>query len=266
MLAGFSYVLLLTTGVIAAVLMVWRGLRHPIDWDRHHDWLKSRPWTWREALVAIGAVGSMILLANGLALLLHKPSETTMVVIQSIFLDATGVLLIALIAHMRSWSWADAFGMTRWRWDWLRAGVLFYLVLLPFLLFVSLIYQGILFSKGYPTDLQDIALLLSADNPIWLRLYLGFLAVFLAPLFEECLFRGILLPLLVRNTGLGTGIFITSLAFSAIHLHLPSLIPLMVVAAALSLAYLYTRCLWVPIVMHALFNGINLILLTVIRN
>jgi membrane protease YdiL (CAAX protease family) len=37
------------------------------------------------------------------------------------------------------------------------------------------------------------------------------------------------------------------------------------VAAAFSLAYLYSRSLWVPIVMHSLFNGVNVALLIIIN-
>jgi membrane protease YdiL (CAAX protease family) len=39
----------------------------------------------------------------------------------------------------------------------------------------------------------------------------------------------------------------------------------MIIAAGFSFAYLYTRSLWVPIIMHSLFNGINLAMLLVIR-
>jgi membrane protease YdiL (CAAX protease family) len=91
-------------------------------------------------------------------------------------------------------------------------------------------------------------------------------AVAIAPFFEECLFRGILLPMAIRKLGLGAGIFVISLLFAAIHFHLPSLIPLLIIASGFSLAYLYTKSLWVPIIMHGLFNGVNLALLLVMRH
>jgi membrane protease YdiL (CAAX protease family) len=65
---------------------------------------------------------------------------------------------------------------------------------------------------------------------------------------------------------LGAGIFVISLLFAAIHFHLPSLIPLLIIASGFSLAYLYTKSLWVPIIMHGLFNGVNLALLLVMRH
>jgi membrane protease YdiL (CAAX protease family) len=91
------------------------------------------------------------------------------------------------------------------------------------------------------------------------------LAAVLAPVFEECLFRGILLPLLARRLGTGAAVLLSSVAFASIHFHLPSLVPLCVVAVGFSLGYLYAGSLWVPIVMHALFNGVNLSLLLLIR-
>jgi membrane protease YdiL (CAAX protease family) len=41
--------------------------------------------------------------------------------------------------------------------------------------------------------------------------------VFLAPLFEEMLFRGFLLPLLTRSLGAWTGILLTTLPFALLH-------------------------------------------------
>jgi hypothetical protein len=41
--------------------------------------------------------------------------------------------------------------------------------------------------------------------------------IFLAPLFEEMLFRGFLLPLLARSLGAWTGILLTTLPFALLH-------------------------------------------------
>ena len=148
---------------------------------------------------------------------------------------------------------------------YLKTALLLYLTMLPFLFFSALVYQGVLSLNGIPPSLQEIALLLSGDHPLWMRVTLVILAVAVAPFFEECLFRGILLPVLVRRLGLGGGIFLTSLLFASIHFHLPSLIPLIVVASGFSLAYVYSGSLWVSILMHGIFNGVNLALLLAIR-
>lgn len=266
LLVGIVYVLLLAAGTLAAVGLIARSFTLRTDWNCRVDWLRTRPWTWREGLLIAAIVGFMISLFMGVAILLKHPREATLVVLQSVMLDLVGIVSIAVLVRSRGWSWSRAFGMEGNPLRHLKTGLVFYLALLPFLLFSALIYQGILSVNGYPPSLQDIALLLSGQHPLWLRLYMVFLAVFAAPFFEECLFRGVLLPLLVRRLGLGAGIFLSSLAFAAIHFHLPSLIPLLIVACGFSCAYLYSRSLWVSIIMHGVFNGVNLAMLLVMRH
>ena len=126
-------------------------------------------------------------------------------------------------------------------------------------------YQFILLRAGIVPSLQNVAeIMLQARDPLTLT-YLLLLATVLAPLYEECLFRGIVLPVLLRRMGTGPAIALTSLIFAAIHMHLPSLAPLFVVSVGFSLASLYTGSLWAAVCMHSLFNGVNLALLWVIR-
>ena len=46
---------------------------------------------------------------------------------------------------------------------------------------------------------------------------------------------------------------------SDLHLHLPSLLPLFLLACVLTLAYELSGSLLVPMAMHALFNAITLV-------
>jgi len=91
------------------------------------------------------------------------------------------------------------------------------------------------------------------------RLALVFLAVGLAPVAEEVVFRGFLLPLLrARWPGL-TAEIATACAFAAIHLHLGSFAPLALLGFLFGRAYLTTGDLRIPIVFHAAFNLITLL-------
>lgn len=259
------YGMMLLVGTAAAIILIIRAIRHPVDWNTRDQWLRSRPWTWREGLMVAAIVGFLIAAIMAMITLLGRPRDAILIVIQGLLLDLAGIIAIGALLRNRGWSWLDAFGMGGPRGRFLKSGLLFYLALLPVLLFSSIVYQGILTARGYPPSLQDIALLLSGDHPLWMRCFMVFLAVAVAPFFEECLFRGILLPIMIRRVGVGAGIFFVSLFFASIHAHLPSLIPLMVVAAGFSLAYLYSRSLWVPIVMHGVFNGVNLAMLLILR-
>ncbi len=54
------------------------------------------------------------------------------------------------------------------------------------------------------------------DHPILLAL-LGLIAITLAPLFEELLFRGFMQPLFSRTLGVAAGIFLTAVLFGLLH-------------------------------------------------
>lgn len=264
-LVASLYFMLLLAGTFAAVILLIRTLRSPVDWAPRILLIRMRPWTWREGLAIAAIAGVLVMASMAIAALLDHPRETTLIILQSLLLDLAGLAAIAALMGRRGWTPSQAFGLKGSPLRALKPAFVFYLALLPFLFFSSLVYQGVLSVNGIPPSLQEIALLLSGDHPLWLRLYMFFLAIAVAPVFEECLFRGILLPLFVRRLGLGAGVFAIALLFASIHFHLPSLIPLMVVASGFSLAYVYTGSLWVPILMHGIFNGVNLALLMTLR-
>ncbi len=83
-------------------------------------------------------------------------------------------------------------------------------------------------------------------------------AVVLAPVTEEIIFRGVLLPALAGRWGMTTAVVGSSLVFSAIHL-VPVAIPaVFLFALVVGWLFVRTRSLWVCILAHALFNAIGL--------
>ena len=85
-------------------------------------------------------------------------------------------------------------------------------------------------------------------------------AMVIAPLAEETVFRGILLPALARHgTRPWRALALSSLLFAALHMHAGSLLPLLAVGAACGLGFIATGHLLTPIVMHALFNAVSLL-------
>ena len=75
------------------------------------------------------------------------------------------------------------------------------------------------------------------------------------PPFMKSLFRGFLYGVLKRYSDRFFAAVATSMAFAVVHQNVLTLAPLFVLAMCFTLAYELTGCLWVPIVMHALFNG-----------
>ena len=83
---------------------------------------------------------------------------------------------------------------------------------------------------------------------------LVFFVVVIGPIVEEFVFRGLVLRRWKAKSGLWRGVIGSSFVFAL--LHPPFWIGAMVVGVFLSMLYLSTRSLYVPIVFHALYNGL----------
>ena len=255
------------SGTVIALTLAWRLPARRETWQQRIQALRARPWAWTDGGLILCAVLLLVGVAMAVGARVGRDNAVALLMVESLLIDVAGLALVSGYLGWRGYTWQAALGLRRsGAGRFLAAGAVAYLALLPLVFFSSAVYQGILSAKGYPPNLQDVALLLSGEHPLWVRLYMLVLAVAVAPLFEETLFRGILLPLLARRLGTGTGVFLTSLLFAAIHLHVPSLVPLFVIATGFSLAYIYTGSLWTPIAMHGLFNGINLGLMLLLRH
>ncbi|MEM8953591.1 MAG: CPBP family intramembrane glutamic endopeptidase, partial [Verrucomicrobiota bacterium] len=68
-------------------------------------------------------------------------------------------------------------------------------------------------------------------------------------------------PVIKRYSDRFFSAVVTSMAFAVVHMNLLSVAPLFVLAMAFTLAYELTGCLWVPIVMHALFNTAQVVMI-----
>lgn len=84
-------------------------------------------------------------------------------------------------------------------------------------------------------------------------LWFGVLAV-CAPVWEELMFRGFLLPSLARYLPHWAAIAATSLIFALVHFSRDGLLPLLLLGCVFGASYAYTRNLLAPIVLHSLWN------------
>jgi len=112
---------------------------------------------------------------------------------------------------------------------------------------------------GWQPSEQPIAKLFTTTDSPWLLLLLVVFAVLVAPVFEEMFFRGFMYPALKQRFGVWRALSLVSLLFALSHAHLPSLLPLFILALGLGLAYEFTGSLLVPTGMHALFNALMVV-------
>ena len=105
---------------------------------------------------------------------------------------------------------------------------------------------------------QAIVEMFSGSNTLEQRVLIILLAVSLAPLAEEFIFRFFMYGVVKRYCGRAIGVLVSALLFAAVHAHLPSFAPLFVLGSCFAIAYEWSGSILVPMVMHALFNALTL--------
>lgn len=176
---------------------------------------------------------------------------------------ATAVLQIAALAAV--WWGASRFGGDRWRVLSLaqplpRRELLLGIGGMIAILAPLNLVTYLMWPDDFAADLRPYADLVRSP-----ALWLGVLVIVIgAPLWEELVFRGFLLPALTKTRyGFLGASFVTTFAWTALHLNytLASLVEVMLIG------FYFCWLMWrwgnlrLPIVLHALYNGLQLAVL-----
>lgn len=145
--------------------------------------------------------------------------------------------------------------------NWLVWGVGGYLVAIPLVVIVSIINQQIWQGQGGSNPLLFLAV--QAQDPIALGIFFTTAAI-AAPVFEEIIFRGFLLPSLTRYFPVWAAIVLSSLLFSIAHLSLSEVLPLTVLGLVLGIVYTRSRNLLASMIVHSLWNSGTLLSLYIL--
>lgn len=89
------------------------------------------------------------------------------------------------------------------------------------------------------------------------KLLIALAAIIMAPLGEECCFRGFLYNILRQRAGVLPCALAVGLFFGAIHFSLVQFLPLTIFGVVQCLAYERAKSLWLPITIHAIFNSLS---------
>lgn len=111
---------------------------------------------------------------------------------------------------------------------------------------------------GRGSERQGIVELFSGSNTLTQRVMIIVLAITIAPVAEEFLFRFFLYGVLKRYFGRFIAAVGNAVLFGAVHAHLPSFAPLFVLGTCFTLAFEWSGSILVPMTMHALFNSLTL--------
>lgn len=113
---------------------------------------------------------------------------------------------------------------------------------------------------GYESSSQDVFRWLEKDGlDAGARCFTLFAIVVLAPVIEECLFRGILLPCIIKGRTFFFAALLSGAYFATVHFHAPSFLPLLSLSVIFAAGYALTGSIITPIVIHALFNLAGLV-------
>ncbi len=197
--------------------------------------------------------------ASEIAVVLRQPGMGAALTIIAVCTAALVVVLLVRRRWPRLWARATppGFGISQPRQpSWLALAVAIG-VLAPLL--GGVLTQFLANGHEISQDIQQ----LTQNAPLAWRVALALMAISLAPLTEELLFRGVLLSALIPRCGMRLAVLLSAAGFAAIHLPglqwqwyaLPELIALGVVLAWLRVHY---QSLWPAVLAHGTHNAMAL--------
>jgi membrane protease YdiL (CAAX protease family) len=185
--------------------------------------------------------------------------STAYMIITVLSFQGAALMLIWRFMHEHRLRWADAFGF---HVKWKRAllfGVLTACAFLPVGQLLQLASAELMTHFHLKPVEQQAVQVFRLTESVWYRLSLGVTAVFLAPIAEEMLFRGILYRA-VKQTGFPRlALWGSAVVFAAWHQNPATFVPLLLLAVVLTVLYEKTNNLLAAIAAHSFFNIMNFV-------
>jgi uncharacterized protein len=227
------------------------------------------PWnweiTWQVLIVGFFFVGQFVLpIIIGLAGI--NPSNSSLrikalYVLGTYILMSIGGISVLYLSIKSYFPLPEDWFKFKFKANWFVWGFGGYLVAIPLVLLVSAINQQIWHGQGGSNPLLFLAL--QAKDRVALTIFFSTASI-AAPVFEEIMFRGFLLPSLTRYTSVNGAIIISGLIFAIAHLSLSEVLPLATLGIVLGFVYTRSRNLLAPMLLHCLWNSGTLVSLFVL--
>jgi membrane protease YdiL (CAAX protease family) len=232
-----------------------------VPWETPWDW----EIIWQVLILGFFFVGQLLLPVL-FGLLGFNPVNFTVrmkafYVLLSYLLLASGGLLVLYLSIKPFLPVSEDWFRFKFRSNWILWGLGGYLVALPVVIVVSLINQRLWQGQGGSNPILPLALE-GRDSVALLIFFLT--ACVAAPVFEEIIFRGFLLPSLTRYMPVWGAILASSLLFAIAHLSLSEVLPLLALGMVLGVVYTRSRNLLASMLLHGLWNAGTLLSLFVL--
>jgi len=220
--------------------------------------VNPKSFGWPEAVLAAVLVSFLIL--NTVASFSRSPVQlSSRDLIANLLFTAVVVLFIAAFLRIRGLDIGSLGGFSKI--SFFRAistGLVLLFAAYPLIALADAAAQH-LFGGG--SSKQSIVDLFTDSQTLRQRILIIILAVAVAPVAEEFIFRFFIYGVLRRYLGATAGLILNALLFALVHAHLPSFAPLFVLGSCFTLAYEWSGSILVSMTMHSLFNSITLFLL-----
>lgn len=180
-----------------------------------------------------------------------------------------GGMILLFFRWLRSCPSSEELPMNRARlgfFDSMGRALFYLLAFIPVFVLGSLLWESLLelgVEFGMSIELSHqylVEQIQQIDDPLGL-FCIGVVAVLVAPVAEELVFRGCVYRYLSGRIGVMSAIAMTGMFFGFVHGNLAGFLPLTLFGAALCAAYELSGSLKVPIMMHGLFNLNSLVLI-----
>jgi len=237
--------------------------------------LSVKPWRTDAVCFLIAVQIACFILAGTTAALLGKagvagfkdPDDFGNTLVATLGLQGATWVLMGIFLRFHGVRFSEGFGFKKGNLFFslsLALGVV--IVILPLALWLQEISITLMEKIHWKLENEEAVTLLTDASSLGQQIYLGVFAIVLAPVAEEFIFRGVLFPFFKQLGRPEVAWIGVSLLFALIHGYVAGMIPLFVLALALTWLYEVTDNLLAPIFAHALFNAVNLALLILMNS
>jgi hypothetical protein len=233
----------------------------------------SVPWNWETILqvfllgfflvgqLVVPIVFSLVFQSFNLKPATFSPRSQAVYVLVTYLILMSGGLSVLYFSIQSFFPLPEGWFQFNGRKNWFFWGLGGYLTALPLVILVSLINQQIWDGQGGSNPILPIAL---ENQDSWALLIFFITASVAAPVFEEILFRGFLLPSLTRYFPVWGAILLSSLIFAVAHLNISEVLPLTTLGIILGVVYTRSRNMLSSMLLHGLWNSGTLLSLYVL--
>ena len=221
--------------------------------------IKIRAWSNKSLSILILFIILFYIILSGISYFFHDSTSHLVKIISTcIFYILIGLIIYKLKKHNEA---NKVLGLQKEGIQYVKWVIPIYISLLPIFIII-IIVNSIILTDIFNIEIerQEITNFMhDIKNPV--HIFYIIIAIFLAPFFEEVLFRGILLPKIFQKTNFTLSIILTSIIFAILHFHISAILPLFTLSLFLSLLYFWNGSLWACIAFHMLFNACSIVLL-----